>query len=62
MKTERRIMYVTVRVEFTCPEGMEEREAQNTAEHLAIRPNFNATTNGVSLEEVQVRFTETVNE
>lgn len=55
-------MYVTVRVEFTCPEDMEEREAQNTAEHLAIRPNFNATTNGVSLEEVQVRFTETVNE
>lgn len=62
MKTERRTIYVTVRVDFNCPVDMEQLGAQNRAESLAIRPNFNSNVDGVSLEEVEVRFTDVIND
>lgn len=47
-------MYLTVRVDFSCPEGMDLETAQGLAESLAIQPNMVSVVNGVNLEDVEV--------
>lgn len=59
MKKERRIVYATVRIEFTAPDDMG-NEACAIAQSLAINPNYNSIVNGVELEEVQVEFDQEV--
>lgn len=49
-------MYLTVRVDFSCPEGMDLETAQGLAESLAIQPNYVSEVNGVELENVEVCF------
>ena len=47
-------MYLVVRVDFSCPEGMDLERAQELAESLAIKPNMVSVVNGVKLEDVEV--------
>lgn len=47
-------MYLTVRVDYSCPEGMDLEMAQELAESLAIRPNMVSVVNGVQLAGVEV--------
>lgn len=47
-------MYLTVRVDFSYPEGMDLETAQGLAESLAIKPNMVSVVNGVKLEDVEV--------
>ena len=51
---EMKTMYLTVRVDFICPEGMDLETAQGLAESLAIQPNMVSVVNGVTLEDVEV--------
>lgn len=53
-------MYLTVRVDFSCPEGMDLKTAQGLAESLAIKPNYVSEVNGVELENVEVCFIDNV--
>lgn len=53
-------MYVTVRVDFSCPEDMDLVTAQGLAESLVIRPNYVSEANGVELENVEVCFIDDV--
>lgn len=53
-------MYLTVRVDFSCPEGMDLETAQGLAESLVIRPNYVSEVNGVELENVEVCFIDNV--
>jgi hypothetical protein len=53
-------MYLTVRVDFSCPEGMDLGTAQGLAESLAIKPNYVSVVNGVELENVEVCFIDNV--
>lgn len=53
-KTVSKTMYLTVRVDYNCPDGMDEEQAQGLAESLAIKGNFVSVVNGVSLENVEV--------
>lgn len=59
MGKERRVVYATVRIEFTAPDGMG-YEACDIAQGLAINPNYNSMLNGVELENVQVVFDQEV--
>lgn len=47
-------MYLTVRVDYSCPEGMDLEMAQELAESLAIQPNMVSVVNGVTLNGVEV--------
>lgn len=47
-------MYLTVRVDYSYPEGMDLETAQGLAESLAIKPNMVSVVNGVTLEGVEV--------
>ena len=53
-------MYLTVRVDYSCPEGMDLETAQGLAESLAIKPNYVSVVNGVELENVEVCFIDNV--
>lgn len=59
MKKERRVVYASVRIEFTAPESMDYR-ACDIAQNLAINPNYNSIVEGVELEDVQIKFDQEV--
>lgn len=55
-----RTMYLTVRVDFSCPEGMDFIEAQDIVESLTIKPDYSNVVKGVELENVEVRFVDEI--
>lgn len=52
--TECRTTYVTVRIDYDCPVGMDEERSQEIAESLAIKSNFVSVVDGVKLEMVDI--------
>lgn len=52
MKTQ--TVYLTVRVDYTCPREMELEDSIGYATNLAIKSNYCSVVEGVSLEDVQV--------
>lgn len=52
--TECRTTYVTVRIDYDCPVGMDDDEAFGIALGLAIQSNYHTTENSVSIDNVEI--------